>query len=121
MTANSAAHADARPVPCIIDRRCSRAGGCEHSAHKRRDQSVAVCEVSPQGKAPFAPTSRKTGRRATGFAAVILALVFFVLPPLAPAAQQVGKVWRIGSLHPSPAAATAPLVAAFEKGLAERG
>jgi hypothetical protein len=26
---NSAAHSDARPVPCLINRRYSRAGGCE--------------------------------------------------------------------------------------------
>jgi putative ABC transport system substrate-binding protein len=41
--------------------------------------------------------------------------------PLGVEAQQAGKVWRIGSLHPTTAELAAPLVAAFEAGLADLG
>jgi putative ABC transport system substrate-binding protein len=41
--------------------------------------------------------------------------------PLAVEAQQPKRVWRVGSLHPTTPAVAAPLVAAFEKGLAARG
>jgi putative ABC transport system substrate-binding protein len=50
-----------------------------------------------------------------------IATVAGLLAPLAGEAQQADKIWRIGSLHPSAAALASPLVAAFEKGLAERG
>jgi ABC-type uncharacterized transport system substrate-binding protein len=41
--------------------------------------------------------------------------------PLAAKAEQSGKVWRVGSLHATPPAPSAPLIASFEKGLAARG
>src|SRR5262245_55071755 len=36
-------------------------------------------------------------------------------------AQPGAKVWRIGSLHATPPAPAAPIIASFEKGLAARG
>src|SRR5262245_55190313 len=55
---------------------------------------------------------RRTFLRTLGVGALV--------PPLA-AMQRAGKVWRIGSLHATPPAPAAPIVASFEKGLAARG
>jgi putative tryptophan/tyrosine transport system substrate-binding protein len=53
--------------------------------------------------------------------AFVAGTISLLAAPLAAQAQQAGKVWRIGTLHTSPASDEADRVAALQQGLAELG